>query len=140
MACSQYRAVFMSSCHQTCVAVCRYESVCQLWAVCRSVWRFISALSSESESLLCVSMCVSILRRCSRVAGHSTEAPRSSPGLHLLLSPRLSGRKVLMAAAMPRLPEHLLWVTLLFHCHLAPSDSTGNERPAISVSASETCT
>lgn len=34
-----------------------------------------------------------------------------------------------------RLPEHLLRVTLLFHCHLAPSDR--HERPAISVSPSK---
>lgn len=110
----------MSTCHQMCMTVCRYKSVYQV-GKCAAVRRFISALSSKSESL---SMCVPILR-CSRVTEHSMEAFWSS---QVCTSPvtLAEWQKGANGCCYARLPEHLLWVTLLFHCHLAPSDSTGN--------------
>lgn len=117
MAWSQYRVVFMSTCHEMCIRVCtRLGS----WGVYSSKWRFISALSSKSESLLCVP-----ILRCSRVTEHSTEAFWSS---QVCTSPvtLAEWQKGANGCCYARLPEHLLQVTLLFHCHLAPSDSTGN--------------
>lgn len=96
------------------------------------IWRCASRLSSQSESLgrvsecVCPSVCVCVCVPMQQLSLLSAAwkhcgPPRSAA----LLSPRLSGRKVLMAAATPRLPEHLLRVTLLPHCHLTPSDSGG---------------
>lgn len=70
-----------STCHQTCMGVCRdEESVYQVGRLCASIWRLwrlISVLSSTSESLLCMSMCVSILHY-SLVTEHSMQALWSS--------------------------------------------------------------
>lgn len=68
-------------------------------------------------------MCVPILR-CSRVTEHSVEACWSS---QVCTSPvtLAEWQKGANGCCYARLPEHLLWVTLLFHCHFAPSDSTG---------------
>lgn len=67
-----------STCHQTCMNVCRdEESVYQVGGLCASIWRLISVLSSTSESLLWMSMCVSILHY-SLVTGHSMQALWSS--------------------------------------------------------------
>lgn len=106
---------FVSTCHQTCMDVCRDESL-QPVGECRGVYgRFVSALSSKSENLLCVS-----ILRCSRV----TEAFWSS---QVCTSPvtLAEWQKGANGCCYARLPEHLLRVTLFFHCHLTPSDSAG---------------
>lgn len=96
MAWSQYRAVFMSSCHQT---VCRYESVCQV-GKCAAVYGGLYQLFLVKVKVYCACPCACLF--CAAAVSLSAAwrhpgPPRSAP----LLSPRLSGRKVLMAAAMP---------------------------------------
>lgn len=99
---------FLSCCHGTCAGI----TVC---IRCQSLWRFISALSSKSESLLCVPIftepsvdaCC-----CSRVCTSPVTPAEWQKGAN--------------GYCYARLPEHLLCVTLLSHCHLAPSDSTGD--------------
>lgn len=51
----------------------------------------------------------------------NSDSPRSAP----LLSPQLSGRKVLMAAATARSLSICCGVTPFFQSHLAPADSDG---------------
>lgn len=105
-----------------CACLCRDKSVYQ-FGKCEVAWRFITSLSRKSESLWCVPMCMPILHH-SRVTEHSMEAFWSS---QVCTSPvtLAEWQKGANGCCYARLPEHLLWVTLLFHCHLAPSDSTG---------------
>lgn len=120
MAWSQYRVVSMNTCHQTCLNVCRGNSVDQVWKACGRVWRFITVLSSLSESLLCMP-----ILQCSHVTKHGMEAFWPS---QICTSPvtLAEWQKGANGCCYARLPEHLLRVTLFFHCHLALSDSTGS--------------
>lgn len=87
----------------------------------RSMCSFISALSSKS--LLCMAVCVPVLH-CNRVTEHRMEAFWPS---QVCTSPvtLAEWQKGANGCCYARIPEHLLWVTPLFHCHLAPSDSAG---------------
>lgn len=80
-----------------------------------SMWSFTH--SAESESFLCMSVCVSVLH-CSHVTEHSMEAFWHS---QVCTSPvtLAEWQKGANGCCYTRVPEHLLRVTPLFHCHLA---------------------
>lgn len=99
MARSQYRVVFMSTCHQTLMNVCRGESVHEVGR-CAQVHGGLYQLFLIKVKVYCACPCACLF--CAAAVSLSTAwrhsgPPRSAP----LLSPWLSGRKVLMAAAMP---------------------------------------
>lgn len=99
MAWSQYRVVFMSTCHQTCMDVCRGRSVC-LVGKCAVVYGGLYQLFLVEVKVYCACPCACLF--CTAAVSLSTAWRHSGPPRSaLLLSPWLSGRKVLMAAAMP---------------------------------------
>lgn len=97
MARSQYRVVFISTFH--CVNVCRDNGVYQV-GKCEVVYGCLYQLFLVKVKVYCA--CPRACQFCAAAVSLSTAwrhsgPPRSAP----LLSPWLSGRKVLMAAAMP---------------------------------------
>ncbi len=113
------------------VELCSWAPVIRPSWMCAGVWvRKCVEVHGELYQLFLikvkvyrVSICVPILRR-SRVTEHSVEAFWSS---QVCTSPVTTAewQKGANGCCYAWLPEHLLRVTLLFHCHLAPSDSTG---------------
>lgn len=107
-----------STCHQG-------ASDGEVWRSTR--WRLLSALSAPRLQRAPV-------LRCRRVTERGGEAFWSSQVCTSPVTPA-EWQRGANGCCYARLPEHLLWVTLLFHCHLAPSDR--HERPAILVSPSK---
>lgn len=99
MAWSQCRVVFLSTCHQTCMDVCKDESVYRV-GECEGVYGGLYQLFLVKVKVYCACPCACLF--CAAAVSLSTAWRHSGPPRYApLLSPWLSGRKVLMAAAMP---------------------------------------